>query len=848
MTSENNSTAFDLLDLENKFLDAWQTDGDHPNLRNFIKGLSQEDCEEALQALIPIDVQYRFQDGQDPTAEIYESVSEKAVEIAKELFADETPVTPVEKFATQMAVRPESDSDSWDPHISTRAPKNLITDRYRRHHKIGQGGMGAVWMAQQEKPMRRRVAIKIIGKSLDSEEALGRFAAERQALAMMNHPNIAKVLDAGYTEDDRPFFAMELVKGIPITQYCNDNQLPIEQRLGLMVKVCEAVQHAHQKGIIHRDIKPSNILVAYQEGQPVPKVIDFGLAKALEHSAKLTEETIVTEFGRVVGTVQYMSPEQANSNELDVDTRTDVYSLGVVLYQLLTDVVPLERDSITGKSLIEIVEMIRDLSVAKPSQRLADDTEHLNEVCEQRKTNPGQLIPKLEGELDWIVLKSLQRDRVDRYQTANALAADLQRFLNNEPVEARPLSRTYLLKKFVTKNRKLVLSIASVAALLLASTIFSVYSLQVATKEHDKANYRLDVLMKPIADSSVLYGRAKTASKFLTNVLKQLDDDSFDWEFAAKLRHAIGKILRENGDYKDAEKALTKAFEAREQNLGKHSPETLESLIELQIVVINRHKEEIVSSVDIEESRKLEIENALDTALNKFEWADKLLDGKSGVGQFYLQVFKALKKIGIERKALIKKAIELLREDQELMVNRFGLANAYLKEGSMPNIDKSIAMNLKLIDEWNEMAKQQEGEEKEKTLLNAAMATNNLAESFHEKAKNDHPELFKNAIENFELAFDIKVQKQRLLISHESCFNTIRNMAYCLCDASKKDQARQFLNKVHEMIENESRNLERRQYLIALDQLNKLSIDLDAKYGLALAAEQGQINGDLFTN
>ncbi len=344
---------------------------------------------------------------------------------------------------------------------------------YKILQKIAEGGMGAVYMAEQEKPIRRRVALKVIKAGKDSEQIINRFEAERQALAMMNHPNIAKVLDVGAAADGAPYFAMELVKGVPLTQYCDQNKLAIRDRLELFIPVCKAVQHAHQKGIIHRDLKPSNVLVALYDGSPVPKVIDFGLAKATEHQTQLTDKTMFTEYGAVVGTLQYMSPEQAEMNQLDVDTRTDIYSLGVMLYELLTGSTPLDSTTMGQHSLLKVLELIREKEPPRPSTRLSESISVITGVSEQRKIQPMKLKQILRGELDWVVMKSLEKDRSRRYETATAFAADIKRYLNDEPVAARPQSSRYKLNKFVRKNRILVGASAVVATLMVVAVAVS---------------------------------------------------------------------------------------------------------------------------------------------------------------------------------------------------------------------------------------------------------------------------------------------------------------------------------------------------------------------------------------
>ncbi|MCP4890005.1 MAG: serine/threonine protein kinase, partial [Planctomycetaceae bacterium] len=291
---------------------------------------------------------------------------------------------------------------------------------------IAEGGMGAVYMAEQEEPIRRRVALKVIKAGRDSQQIITRFEAERQALAMMNHENIARVLDAGTADDGSPWFAMELVKGIPLTEYCDKNRLSIRERLQLFIPVCKGIQHAHQKGIIHRDLKPSNVLVALYDGVPVPKVIDFGLAKATEHQHRLTDKTMFTEFGQVVGTLQYMSPEQAEMNQLDVDTRTDIYSLGVMLYELLVGSTPLDRQTMANQALLGVLELIREKEPPRPSTRLSESGDAVTGVSEQRKIEAAQLQKVLRGELDWVVMKSLEKDRSRRYETATAFAHDVQ--------------------------------------------------------------------------------------------------------------------------------------------------------------------------------------------------------------------------------------------------------------------------------------------------------------------------------------------------------------------------------------------------------------------------------------
>jgi serine/threonine protein kinase/WD40 repeat protein len=367
---------------------------------------------------------------------------------------------------------------------STERPGTVIGP-YKLLQQIGEGGMGVVWMAEQTQPVQRKVALKVIKPGMDSRQVIARFEAERQALALMDHVNIARVFDGGATEYGRLYFVMELVHGIPITKYCDDNHLTPRERLELFVPVCQAIQHAHQKGIIHRDIKPSNVMVTLYDGKPVPKVIDFGVAKATEQ--KLTERTLFTQYGTMVGTFEYMSPEQAEMSALGVDTRSDIYSLGVLLYELLTGSTPLTHKRMKEAAYAEILRMIKEDEPPKPSTRLSDSGEALASISANRHTEPAKLTKLVRGELDWIVMKTLEKDRSRRYETANGLALDLQHYLHDEPVQACPPSVVYLLRKFVRRNQEVVAAAALLLAVLLVGITGTTWGLIRAERARGEA-------------------------------------------------------------------------------------------------------------------------------------------------------------------------------------------------------------------------------------------------------------------------------------------------------------------------------------------------------------------------
>jgi serine/threonine protein kinase len=509
------------------------------------------------------------------------------------------------------------------------AATSPVIGPYKLLQRIGEGGMGEVWMAEQTSPVKRRVALKVIKQGMDSKAVLARFEAERQALALMDHSNIARVFDAGATPDGRPYFVMELVKGQPITQYCDEARLTPKERLELFVPVCKAIQHAHQKGIIHRDIKPSNVLVAPYDGRPVVKVIDFGIAKAA--GQQLTERTLFTEFGAVVGTLEYMSPEQAELNNQDIDTRSDVYSLGVLLYELLAGSPPFDRQELQQAGVMEMLRVIREEEPSRPSAKLST-SKRLASLAANRGVEPARLTKLLRGELDWIAMKALAKDRVRRYETASGLAVDVERYLAGEPVQAHPPSTAYRLRKFVRRNRPQVIAATLVLVALVAGVIGTTLGMLEARRAAEaERNARNDALeQKQLAEGAADQERqakeeaekkrqeaernlafARKGNEILGSVFAGLSPQQIaesgrplqdvlrknlgkavqelegsaigDPLEVAAMQDNLGRSLRGLGDYALAVEVLDKALKTRQEKLGPEHPDTLAAMCNLAL-------------------------------------------------------------------------------------------------------------------------------------------------------------------------------------------------------------------------------------------------------------------------
>ena len=447
---------------------------------------------------------------------------------------------------------------------------------YKLLQQIGEGGFGVVFMAEQQQPVKRKVALKIIKPGMDTKQVIARFEAERQALAMMDHPNIARVFDGGATESGRPYFVMELVKGIPLTAYCDQQRLTLEQRLRLFLPICQAVHHAHQKAVIHRDLKPSNVLVAIYDGEPVPKVIDFGVAKATNQ--QLTERTMFTQYGQVLGTLEYMSPEQAELNQLDIDVRSDVYSLGIILYELISGTTPLQVERLREAGYAEILRLIREEDAPRLSARLSTMGHELTVAAKHRGVEASRLQQIVHGELDWIVLRALEKERGRRYQSSGALFADIERYLKNEPVEACPPSRTYQVKKFVSRNRGWVSAILAVCASLVIGLAVATYGLIVANQKRIEAEQEsirskrvVDALNEMLGSADPAMGRGidytvrAMLDEFADSITGRFDDDP---HVAASVRHTIGKAYFNLGLAAAAEPHLRTALDLHAMGNG----------------------------------------------------------------------------------------------------------------------------------------------------------------------------------------------------------------------------------------------------------------------------------------
>jgi eukaryotic-like serine/threonine-protein kinase len=457
---------------------------------------------------------------------------------------------------------------------------------YRLIRKLGEGGMGQVWLAEQDVPVRRQVALKLIRAGIDDQAVLQRFQSERQSLAIMDHPAIAKVFDAGATPDGQPYFVMEYVQGVSITAYCDEHQLKIRDRLELFIKVCDGVLHAHQKAIIHRDLKPANILVVEVDGKPTPRIIDFGLAKAM--GPQKAGETMFTLAGGFVGTPAYMSPEQADPGVRDLDTRADVYALGVILYELLTGALPFDPKKWKEQPLYEVMRQLREQDPPRPSTEVENQKQSSTEAAEKRGTEPKQLASLLQGDLDWITMKALEKDRIRRYGTPSELATDLTRFLNNEPVAARPASTGYRLQKYVRRH-SVAVAVASAFVLLLAAVaVLQAVQLRRTTRERDRASRITEFMTGMFKESnpSEARGNSITAREILDKASNDIDTSLMkDPELQAQMMYVMGDVYRNLGLFSRAQLLLQQAIQIQQHLLGPEHPDTLRSVSNFALVL-----------------------------------------------------------------------------------------------------------------------------------------------------------------------------------------------------------------------------------------------------------------------
>ena len=564
------------------------------------------------------------------------------------------------------------------------------------HYKLlsilGEGGMGMVYLAEQKHPIRRQVAVKVIKPGMDSKWVLARFEAERQALALLDHPNIAHVYEAGTTKAGRPYFVMEHVKGLPVTDYCDHHKLTIEQRLRLFQQVCDAVQHAHQKGIIHRDIKPSNILVSVEDKRAIPKIIDFGVAKAL--SMPLTERTLATEDTQLLGTPEYMSPEQADMANEDIDTRSDIYSLGVLLYVLLTGVLPFDSETLREGGINNIRKVIRETDPKTPSTRLSSLGEEAQKVAQNRRTEVRVLAKCMHRELEWIPLKAMQKERAERYRSASELADDIENYLNGVPLVAGPPSMTYRIRKFARRNRGLVIGIAAVLTVLLigivVSTILAIGQSRARAEAQAIADFLQNDLIA-VADPTVGEGQEATIRSFLETASEKLDGKFENQPLVeASLRDTLGGTYRNLGELKMAEPHLERAVRLRQGYLGAEHPETLSSMDRLGWLYIDQAR--------FEEAAEL-FENALSTSRRALGDAHtRTLSFANALGCVYYDLgrYDEAEKLYLRG---VETALRVLGEKSHLSLFMVGnLGQTYDLQGRYDEAERQFLKTLRLCE------------------------------------------------------------------------------------------------------------------------------------------------------
>jgi len=831
-----------------RFEAAWKA-GLRPRIDEFLRDAPSSESLDLLRELLVLDLDYRRRLGEKPTLEEYRAQHpELRLDPFANLFAEigRTPASPsaallqgapsesetpdgqrVEKLLAAHAeagnaFRPQGGTTDYQAASSPVARGDavgaVIAGRYKLLEAIGEGGMGTVYRAGQTEPVKRQVALKLVKPGMDSKDVLTRFEAERQALALMDHPNIARVLDAGSTESGRLFFVMELVKGVPITQYCDQHRLTPRQRLELFVPVCQAIQHAHQKGIIHRDIKPSNVLVAMYDDRPVPKVIDFGLAKAA--GQLLTEKTLITRFGTLVGTPEYMSPEQASLNNLDFDTRSDVYALGVLLYELLTGTTPVDRKSLGNAALLEVLRIVREVEAPRPSTKLSS-SETLPSIAANRNIEPAKLTKLMQGELDWVLLKALEKDRARRYETANGLARDIQRYLSDEVVEARPPSTGYRLRKLARRHKAQVIAASLVLLALLAGITGTTFGLiraeqqrglaeageklagerliqvedekKKVAEEKQVAEAVRDFLQHKLLGQSAIFNQANalllagrssaetkhnpTIGELLDRSARELAADKIDANFPrqprlqAELLFTVGDTYRGVGEYGSAIAFLSRAANLLRAHLGADHPDTLFALNSLALAYD--------SAGNLPRARELH-EQVTDASVKRLGADDPFTLGT--LNNLALTYLSAGDK---------PRAIEILERVRDASVKKLGadhqdtlaaLANLAYLYGSVGNVAQATA----LLEEVSKAQIKKLGADHPDTLV----TLENLAGVYRASRK------LPQAIRLLEQVRDANVEKQGA--DHPDSLTAINNLGTAYKDAGEFSRAIELLKQARD--------------------------------------------------